>query len=102
MRRVLLALLIVSAGVVAQPAAARLNPVRSEVRFTITKLGYSDVTGRFRKFSGQLRYDPAHPENSSVQWRVGVAPVETGGTVMGRLIGRTVRVHLTAVEGDAQ
>ena len=186
MRRILLALLIASAGFVTQPqpAAAGLDPVRSEVRFTITKLGYSDVTGRFREFSGQLRYDPAHPENSSVQWRVAVASVETGernrdrslqnqeyflasrypdlsftshsvrrgengalavtgditirgvtkritvpvrvtdqagrrlfvtdfeldrydfgvrgGTVMGRLIGRTVRVHLAAVEGGAQ
>lgn len=184
MRRIWLALLVVSAIGVTQPSAAALDPLRSEVRFTVTKLGYSDVTGRFRDFSGQLHYDAAHPENSSVRWRVAVASVETGernrdrslqnqeyflasqypdltftshtvrrgengalavtgditirgiakrltvpvriseqagrrvfvsdfeldrydfgvrgGMVMGRLIGRTVRVHLAAVEGGAE
>ncbi len=184
MRRILLVLLAAGAAGLTQPAAAALDPVRSEVRFTVTKLGFADVSGRFREFSGELHYDPSRPENSSVRWRVAVASVETGertrdrslqneeyflatrypdlsfssrdvrrgengalevsgdisirgvtkrinvpvrvieqsgrrlfvtdfeldrydfgvrgGTVMGRLIGRTVRVHLAAVEGGAQ
>ena len=57
------------------------DPVRitgTEVRFTVTKLGFSDVTGHFREFNADIRYDPARPEQSVVRWRVLVASVETG------------------------
>ncbi len=54
-----------------------LDPVRSHVGFTVTKLGFSDVHGEFRDFSGDVRYDPLRPENSSIRWRVGVASVRT-------------------------
>ena len=155
-----------------------IDPSRSEVRFTVTKLGFEDVTGVFRESEGEIHYDPNRPEASRVQWRVRVSSVLTdasnrdrsllqpeyfdaarhpylgfvsqsirrlddgrlevtgsitmrgvsrpitfivrsvagdplprfetdftvdrydfgitGGTIMGRLIGRTVRVHLTA------
>ena len=181
--RIVLALLLVG-FCAAQTAATHLDATRSEVRFTVTKLGFSDVTGVFRVFDSDLRYDAAHPENSSVRWRVKIASVETGarnrdsslqtaeyfnaarhpemtfesravrrasgdvlevagdltirgitrritvpvtvtardgrrafvtdftldrydydvrgGSVMGRLIGRTVRVHLVAVEGETE
>lgn len=153
----------------------RIDPARSVVEFTVTKLGFADVTGRFTKFTGSVRYDPVRHGTSSVEWRVRVASIETdaanrdktlqepeyfdarrhpelgfrstrvrtmrdgrlevdgaltikgitrpqrivatpvdggfqttfeldrfdfeivGGTVMRRLIGRTVRVHLTAI-----
>jgi polyisoprenoid-binding protein YceI len=55
----------------------RIDPERSEVRFTITKLGYEDVTGVFRASEGEIRYDPANPAGSSVWWRVKVASVLT-------------------------
>ena len=55
----------------------RIDPARSEVRFTITKLGFEDVTGVFRESEGEIRYDPAHPSASSIQWRVKVASVLT-------------------------
>jgi polyisoprenoid-binding protein YceI len=182
--RMVLALLIAAFSGVAPPTASGLDPARSEVRFTVTKLGYSDVTGVFHVFNVDLRYDNAHPENSVVRWRVRINSVETGerdrdrslqspdyfhtarypemsfdsravrrvdddrldvtgdltirgitkrmtvpvritgqqgrrafvsdftldrydyavrgGSVMGRLIGRTVRVHLVAVEGGLE
>lgn len=60
------------------PAGAwTLDPVRSHVGFTVTKLGFSDVHGEFRDFRGDVRYDPLRPENSSIRWRVGVASVKT-------------------------
>jgi polyisoprenoid-binding protein YceI len=64
---------------VRRPAAGswRIDPSRSEVRFTITKLGFDDVTGVFRESEGEIRYDPAHPESSAIQWRVRVASVLT-------------------------
>jgi polyisoprenoid-binding protein YceI len=55
----------------------RIDPARSEVRFTITKLGFEDVTGVFRESEGEIRYDPADPSASSIQWRVRVASVLT-------------------------
>jgi polyisoprenoid-binding protein YceI len=54
-----------------------IDPSRSEVRFTVTKLGFSDVTGVFRQSDGEIRYDPSHPEASSVRWRVKVGSVLT-------------------------
>lgn len=182
--RMVPALLVAALIGVAHPAASGLDPAQSDVRFTVTKLGFSDVTGVFRGFNVELRYDEGRPENSSVRWRVRVASVETGerdrdgslqspdyfhtarypemafesrsvrrvddgrldvtgdltirgitkrmtvpvrvtgqqgrrafvtdftldrydydvrgGSVMGRLIGRTVRVHLAALEGGTE
>jgi polyisoprenoid-binding protein YceI len=50
---------------------------RSLVEFTVTKLGYDDVDGRFTRFSGDVRYDPARPEASSIRWSVRVSSVKT-------------------------
>ena len=64
---------------VAAPLAA--DPVRitgTDVRFTVTKLGFADVVGHFREFNADIRYDPAAPARSVVRWRVRVGSVETG------------------------
>jgi len=55
----------------------RLDPARSVVQFTVTKLGFEDVTGTFRDFAGVVRYDPANPADSSVEWSVKVGSVKT-------------------------
>ena len=64
-----------------QPAAAaptwEIDPQRSEVRFTVTKLGFADVTGIFRESSGTIAYDRAIPAASQIAWRVQVASVLT-------------------------
>ena len=65
---------------IAVDGAARtwqIDPARSEVRFTVRKLGFEDVTGVFRESEGEIRYDPANPGASSIQWRVRVASVRT-------------------------
>jgi polyisoprenoid-binding protein YceI len=54
-----------------------IDPARSEVRFTVTKLGFSDVTGTFRESAGDIRYDAANPAASAIRWRVRVASVFT-------------------------
>ena len=71
----------IAALVLAALSATAADPVQitgTNVRFTVTKLGFSDVTGFFRQFSADIRYDPAQPERSVVGWRVRVASVETG------------------------
>jgi polyisoprenoid-binding protein YceI len=78
------------AAVLASPVAAtqpaepqlaagiwQIDAGRSETRFTVTKLGHEDVTGVFRESEGEIRFDPARIESSSIQWRVRVASVKT-------------------------
>ncbi len=78
----LFSLLILAPGLAAAaatpPAGAwAIDADRSLVGFTVTKLGHADVDGRFTRFSGDIRYDPARPENSSIRWNVRVASVKT-------------------------
>lgn len=76
-----IAMLIAGSAPGAAPAAAPLDyvidPARSEVRFTVTKLGFSDVSGTFRESAGEIRYDAANPGASAIRWRVRVASVLT-------------------------
>jgi polyisoprenoid-binding protein YceI len=77
--------LVALAGLVVQAApqtaasnnAWVIDTAHSEIRFNVTKLGFSDVTGTFRESSGQIRYDAAAPAASSLRWRVRVASVLT-------------------------
>ena len=65
-------------GVGGPPAGTwQLDPTQSVVQFTVTKLGFEDVTGRFLDFAGSVRYDAANPADSSVQWSVKIASVKT-------------------------
>ncbi|HXT68868.1 MAG TPA: YceI family protein [Vicinamibacterales bacterium] len=80
---VLVAIVISTAGARAAGPRAQsgldwqIDPARSEVRFTVTKLGFSDVTGLFHDSEGSIYYDEDRPEVSRVQWRVRVASVKT-------------------------
>jgi len=78
-RSITLLALVIAMGAAgeARPATWRIDPIKSEVRFTVTKLGFDDVTGVFRESDGQIRYDPADPSASFIQWRVRVASVLT-------------------------
>ena len=53
---------------------------RSDVRFTVTKFGFEDVTGIFHESEGTIQYDPAHPEHGRIEWRIKVASVTTEAT----------------------
>ena len=55
----------------------RIDRTRSSVNFSVTKLGFSDVAGRFTDFTAAVTYDPAQPERSTVSWDVRVASVQT-------------------------
>ena len=54
-----------------------IDPASSEIRFTVTKLGFSDVTGVFRESEGEIQFDEDRPDASRVRWRVRVASVLT-------------------------
>lgn len=74
-----IAMLLAAGAPAAAPAPVdyMIDPARSEVRFTVTKLGFSDVTGTFRESTGDIRYDAADPGASAIRWRVRVASVLT-------------------------
>lgn len=59
------------------PKVFRIDPARSLAQFTVTKLGFANVTGTFRNMEGEIRWAPADPALSSVRWRVAVASVLT-------------------------
>src|SRR5688572_950949 len=53
---------------------------KSDVRFTVTKFGFEDVTGIFHESEGTIEYDPDRPERSRIEWRIKVASVTTDAT----------------------
>jgi polyisoprenoid-binding protein YceI len=55
----------------------QVQPDRSAVSFAYKQMGVS-VDGRFRKFSGQLAFDPAKPEAAKAAIDVELASVDTG------------------------
>jgi polyisoprenoid-binding protein YceI len=59
------------------PQTFEIDPGQSVVRFTVTKLGYDDVTGVFRESAGQIHWNPSRPEASAIRWHVAVASVLT-------------------------
>ena len=87
MRR-LLALLVLVASTAgraaAQQAAAPLGPNQwrvdnshSGVNFRIRHLGITWVNGAFRQWTGELTYDPDHPEAASVTAHIQATSVDT-------------------------
>ena len=57
-----------------------IDGTRSDVRFTVTKLGFEDVTGIFHESEGTIHHDPGRPERSRIEWRIRVASVTTEAT----------------------
>lgn len=85
-RRLIFALSLVLAATAARaqgtagataPPLWTIDASRSDVRFTVTKFGFEDVTGVFRESDGEIRYDASQPSRSSMRWRVRVASVLT-------------------------
>lgn len=66
--------------VAAERTTWTIDGSRSDVRFTVTKLGFEDVTGVFHESEGTIQYDPDRPERSRVEWRIRVASVTTEAT----------------------
>ncbi len=63
-----------SAPAAAKPAAAQapagdytLDPAHASLEFKVSHMGFSHYTARFTDFDAKLKFDPAHPEASSVE-----------------------------------
>jgi polyisoprenoid-binding protein YceI len=60
----------------AEAAAYKVNAPHSGVTFTIRHF-VSEVEGRFKDFAGTIKYDKDNPANSSVQFTVQTASINT-------------------------
>ena len=59
-----------------QAQSLSVAPVFSNVGFTIYEFGVMKQEGSFREFSGDIFYDPAHPERSRVNFSVQVDSID--------------------------
>lgn len=48
------------------------------IDFSVRHMMVTTVRGTFKKFDGTLEYDPAHPENASVEVQIEAASIDTG------------------------
>lgn len=55
----------------------RIDMAHSAINFRVRHLGISWVNGEFRTWTGELVYDPAHPEAASVTARIQTPSVAT-------------------------
>jgi polyisoprenoid-binding protein YceI len=89
-----LALLLLSVPVAPHPGRARvapdgpelfaIDPIHSQVEFTVPFMGLTTVKGRFEDFAGALLYDPLSLTNSSVTVVIRSASVHTGNELRDR------------------
>ena len=79
MQRIVLAVAL-SASVASVIQAAEYNQVQAEqsrIGFSYTQMGVP-MDGRFKKFSGQLSFDPAQPTTAKAAIAVDLASIDTG------------------------
>lgn len=74
----LLGVALPAAGQPLDPGRYIVVPSQSQVRFSVKKWSVLDVDGFFRRFRGEIRYDPHTPSKSSVIVDVETASVTTG------------------------
>ena len=59
------------------PMAWEIDPVHSQVTFSVKHMMVSTVRGQFKVLSGKLDIDEQHPENSWIEAEVDAASIDT-------------------------
>ncbi len=62
----------------AEPVTYTIDPTHTQIEFTYSHFGFSNITGRFDASEGKVTYDPANPSASSIQITTQMASVSTG------------------------
>ncbi len=75
--RSLLVSLLLAASAPAFATTYDVDPVHSQIGFAVTHMMVSTVHGSFSVVSGTVEYDAAHPENTKVTGKIGIASVDT-------------------------
>ena len=55
-----------------------IDPTHTQVEFTYSHFGFSNITGRFDTVQGEFLFDPADPTKSSVNITIPVESISTG------------------------
>ena len=55
-----------------------IDPTHTQVEFTYSHMGFSNITGRFDTVRGEFLFDPADPTKSSVSITIPVESISTG------------------------
>ena len=74
----LASLLLVAGSAIAAPVRYDLDPNHTQVAFSWTHFGFSHPAGRFDKFDGDFRFDPADPTKSTVTVTIPIDSIDTG------------------------
>ena len=79
-RRILFAALLAGFGsaAVAAPVEYRIDPAHSQVEFTWSHFGFSNITARFDALEGTFVYDAENPSASSVTASVAIDSLDSG------------------------
>jgi polyisoprenoid-binding protein YceI len=79
MKRILLAAALATAFAGSASAATyRIDPRHTQVHFTYSHFGNSNLSGRFMEVTGELQFDPAQPAQSSIQVQLPMSSLSTG------------------------
>lgn len=74
----LAAALALSFAAGASAAPYKVDGRHTQVQFTYSHFGFSNITGRFDEVKADFDFDPAKPENSSISVEIPIASVSTG------------------------
>ena len=74
----LFALLLVAGAAVAAPVQYDMDANHTRIDFSWTHFGFSHPMGRFDKFEGDFRFDPADPTRSTVTVTIPIDSIDTG------------------------
>jgi len=77
-RLLLVAALATAFAGTASAATYKIDPRHTQVHFTYSHFGNSNLSGRFMEVNGELQFDAAHPERSSIQVQLPMASLSTG------------------------
>ena len=72
------ALLFAASPVFAAPVEYTIDPNHTQVEFSFSHFGFSNITGRFDQVSGKIVYDAANPSASSVEATLVADSIDTG------------------------
>lgn len=77
MKKLASALLIAGLAMPAVAADYKIDMAHSAIEFKVSHLGFSWLKGRFNQFEGNYSYDPAQPEQTSIQVQIDPASVDS-------------------------
>jgi polyisoprenoid-binding protein YceI len=72
------ALLLAASAGTAAAAEYEIDARHTQVFFTYSHAGYSNISGRFTEVSGKLDFDPADPGKASIELQLPIASLSTG------------------------